>query len=87
MIPTKNHVLIKPEPIADVSNGGIFIGAVPPPVHRNGTVVAVGEDCEMVVPGDKVLYIPRRAVDNEGLHVVNEEDDILYIENKEAATA
>lgn len=85
MQPTKNHVLIKPDPIADTSNGGIFIGAVPPPVHRNGEVIAIGEACEMVKPGDRVMYIPRRAVDSDGMHVVNEEDDILLIENKVSA--
>lgn len=84
MKPTKNHVAIKPEPLADITDGGIFIGAVPPPVHRKGVVVAIGDDCETVTPGDKVLYIPRRAVDSDGLHVVNEEDDILYIENAAA---
>lgn len=82
MKPTRNHVLIKPDPIADTSGGGIFIGAVPPPLHRTGEVVALGDGCEMVKPGDRVMYMPRRAVDTDGLHMVNEEDDIFYIDNR-----
>lgn len=83
--PTRNNVAVKPEPLPEATNSGLYLGVLPTPNHRDGEVVSIGPDCEMVKVGDKILFMPRRGVSDEGLYVINEEDDILYIYDKEEA--
>lgn len=82
--PTKNYVAVKPDPLSDTSQAGLYIGAMPTPMHRTGDVMAVGDECDTVKAGDKIMYMPKRAVNAEGVHIINEIDDIICIIEKEA---
>jgi len=54
--PLKNYVVITPDPVEEVTAGGIIVPNPSRHNHKNGTIAAIGELVDEVKVGDRVKY-------------------------------
>ena len=80
--PLGSRILVKPDEVKKITDGGIIIPETSEEKSRIGSVLSVGKNVTKIHVGDRILYGKFAGAElKEGLLIVKEEDVFAIIED------